>query len=164
MKKTTLKIEGMGCAACAQASEKAVKKLNGVVEAHVNFATEKMTLQYDENLVSLEEIKEAVRKAGYQAREEENTQKVEIPIEGMSCAACAAAVEKGIQKLEGIATVHVNLATKKAIVEYDPQQVKISQIKDAISKAGYTPLEITKDFEESRQKEEQNEIRQLKRK
>ncbi len=164
MKKTTLKIEGMGCVACAQASEKAVKKLNGVAEAHVNFATEKMTLQYDENHVSLEEIKEAIKKAGYQAREEEQTKKVQIPIEGMSCAACAAAVERGIQKLEGISTVHVNLATKRATVQYDPGQVKIAQIKDAISKAGYTPLEITKDFEESRQNEEQNEIKQLKRK
>ena len=92
-----MKIEGMGCVACAQASEKAVKKLNGVAEAHVNFATEKMTLQYDENHVSLEEIKEAIKKAGYQAREEEQTKKVQIPIEGMSCAACAAAVERGIQ-------------------------------------------------------------------
>ena len=82
----------------------------------------------------------------------------------MSCAACAAAVERGIQKLEGISTVHVNLATKRATVQYDPGQVKIAQIKDAISKAGYTPLEITKDFEESRQNEEQNEIKQLKRK
>lgn len=164
MKKTTLKIEGMGCVACAQASEKAVKKLNGVAEAHVNFATEKMTLQYDENHVSLEEIKEAIKKAEYQAREEEQTKKVQIPIEGMSCAACAAAVERGIQKLEGISTVHVNLATKRATVQYDPGQVKIAQIKDAISKAGYTPLEITKDFEESRQNEEQNEIKQLKRK
>jgi Cu+-exporting ATPase len=60
----------MSCAACAQASERAVKRLPGVTEAAVNFATEKLLVRYDEGALSLDAIKEAVAKAGYEAVEE----------------------------------------------------------------------------------------------
>ncbi|WP_129599097.1 heavy metal translocating P-type ATPase [Anaerophilus nitritogenes] len=65
MKKEMLKINGMTCAACAKASERVVKKLDGVQEVSVNFATEKMSLEYDEDKVKLLDIKEAIKKAGY---------------------------------------------------------------------------------------------------
>lgn len=84
MKSKTLQIHGMTCAACAKASERAVKKLEGVENASVNFATEKMAIAYDETKVSLEAIKAAVKKAGYEAKEEENFKEVTIPIEGMT--------------------------------------------------------------------------------
>lgn len=67
MKNTTLKIEGMTCAACASRIEKATKKLNGVKTSSVNFATEKLNISFDENIVILENIKSAVEKAGYKA-------------------------------------------------------------------------------------------------
>jgi len=44
----SLKIEGMTCSACAKAVERSSKKLDGVIEANVNFATEKLTINYDE--------------------------------------------------------------------------------------------------------------------
>jgi len=62
-----LKIEGMTCAACAQANERAVRKLPGVAEAAVNFATEKLTVRYDDAELSLDRIVAAVSKAGYRA-------------------------------------------------------------------------------------------------
>jgi len=84
MKTESLKIIGMTCAACAKASERAVKKLDGVVEANVNFATEKMVVQYEDSKRDIDKIKEAVRKAGYEAVEEVETKEVLIPIEGMT--------------------------------------------------------------------------------
>ena len=67
-----------------------------------------------------------------------------IPIGGMSCAACAARVEKAIGKLEGVLSASVNYATEKATVSYDPQTVKLSDIRAAIEKAGYEALEVQK--------------------
>ncbi len=67
---------------------------------------------------------------------------ITIPIEGMTCAACSRAVEKAIEKLDGVSQVSVNLATNKAKVEYDPGKVRLSQIKDSVLKAGYKPLDI----------------------
>ncbi len=67
VKTTTLQIKGMTCTACARASERAVKKLSGIADASVNFATEKMIVQFDEGSVTLDSIKAAVKKAGYEA-------------------------------------------------------------------------------------------------
>lgn len=61
----SFEIKGMTCTACALSVEKAVSKLDGVDSPVVNFATEKLSLEYDESLVSIEEIEAAVEKAGY---------------------------------------------------------------------------------------------------
>ncbi len=142
MKTESLKIIGMTCAACAKASERAVKKLDGVSEANVNFATEKMVIQFDEEKVDIDKIKEAVAKAGYEAKEEVETKEVAIPIAGMTCAACAKAVERATGKLPGVESTVVNFATEKATIKYNPKLVRLSEIKQAITKAGYKPLEI----------------------
>lgn len=65
MTKDTFKIEGMTCSACANRVERAIKKLEGVEVANVNFATEALTLSYDEGKLDKEKIKETVDKAGY---------------------------------------------------------------------------------------------------
>ncbi len=142
MKKEDFKILGMSCAACAKAAERAVKKLDGVLEASVNYSTEKLTIAYEEDKVNAENIKEAVAKAGYEALEEINEKEVSIPIEGMTCAACASRIERVVGKLEGISVASVNFATEKATVRYNPSKVRISEIKQAITKAGYKALEI----------------------
>lgn len=142
MKKENLKIIGMTCAACAKASERAVKKLDGVTEAAVNYATERMDITYDESRVTLQNIKDAVEKAGYKAVEEVSDKEVTIPIKGMTCAACSNRIDKVLNKLEGVAAASVNFATEKATVKYNPSIIRLSEIKQAITKAGYTPLEI----------------------
>lgn len=60
-------IEGMTCAACSGAVERAMRKLEGVAAATVNLATEKLTISYDPQLVTTGQIKSAVAKAGYKA-------------------------------------------------------------------------------------------------
>lgn len=54
-------------------------------------------------------------------------------------------MERSIKKLDGVHEVTVNALTDKATVKYDPQVLRVSQIKQAIKKAGYKPLEIEKD-------------------
>ena len=142
MAKETLKINGMTCASCAKAVEKSVGKIKGVKSANVNFATEKLNVEFDDASVSMDDIKKAVKDAGYSAEEDIELREVTIPIGGMTCASCAAAVEKEIKKLKGIEEVNVNIATEKANVKYNPYETRISEIKSAIKKAGYEALEI----------------------
>jgi len=142
VKTAHLKINGMSCAACAQASERAVKKLAGVEEAAVNFATEKLLVKFEDEELSIEEIKAAVAKAGYEAVEERKDKEVAIPVSGMTCAACAKAIERAVGKVSGVSSVAVNFATEKAAVKYDPAVARLSEIKQAIVKAGYTPLAL----------------------
>ncbi|MDR0530785.1 MAG: heavy metal translocating P-type ATPase [Oscillospiraceae bacterium] len=144
MNRQVLSIRGMTCAACAQRIEKIVKKLPGVEQANVNLASEKLFVEFDESGLSLSTIKEAIAKIGFEAVEKTVGSHVTIPIGGMTCAACAQRVEKAIGKLPGVESVSVNFATEKATVQYDPQQVRQSAIREAIEKAGYQALEINK--------------------
>jgi P-type Cu+ transporter len=142
MQSINLRINGMTCAACAQASERAVKKLPGIAEASVNFSTEKLSVTYDDAAIGLGAIKAAVEKAGYEAVDDVSEKSVIIPVGGMTCASCAAAIERAVKKLDGVKSASVNLATERAAVRYDPETVRLSEIKRAITDAGYQPLAI----------------------
>lgn len=144
LKKEVMKIDGMTCTACASAVERRVGKLEGVDKASVNFATEALTVEYDRE-IDLDIIKKAVQEAGYKVREDKMDREVVIPIEGMTCAACSRAVERALGKLEGVEEASVNLATERASVTYDPNLVRLPQIREAIVKAGYKPLEIQRE-------------------
>ncbi len=144
MIRKTIQITGMTCAACAKRVEKATGKLSGVQSASVNFATERLSVEYEEGQLDLAAIVAAIEKAGYGVIEERKRNEVILPIAGMTCAACSSRVEKVLSKLEGVEMASVNLATEKATIAYDPSLVKLSAIKQAIVKAGYTPLELEK--------------------
>ncbi|WP_252244341.1 MULTISPECIES: heavy metal translocating P-type ATPase [unclassified Clostridium] len=66
-----LKVEGMTCSACANRVERVTKKLQGVQESNVNFATEKLTIVVDEDVTGYSDIKTAVEKAGYKLEKED---------------------------------------------------------------------------------------------
>ena len=68
-----------------------------------------------------------------------------LSIQGMTCASCVRHVEKVVGQLPGVASVSVNLATEKAVVDYEPQTVRLSAIREAIEKAGYKALEPQKE-------------------
>ena len=70
MNKKTYAIEGMTCSACANRIERVVGRLNGVGSAVVNFATEKLTVDMDNNVIKEDDIKSAVSKAGYKLLDE----------------------------------------------------------------------------------------------
>ena len=144
MQSQTLSIGGMTCAACAGRIEKTVRKIEGVTGATVNLAGEKLFVEYADTR-TLSAVKDAVIRIGYEVLEKPKGVTVTIPVGGMTCAACAARVEKAIRGLEGIEIATVNLATEKATVLYNPAVVRVSAIKSAIGKAGYQALEIAKD-------------------
>ena len=161
MESHVLDIRGMTCAACAQRIEKAVKKLSGVQQASVNLASEKLFVEYDHSL-PLSSIKEAVTKIGFHVVENEDSSRVTIPVAGMTCAVCAQRIEKAIGKLDGVVSISVNFAAEKATISYTPKKVKQSAIKEAITKAGYTPLEAAKiDSVDIDRKRKKKEIRTL---
>ena len=64
------------------------------------------------------------------------TSSIELPIEGMTCASCAARIEKKLNRLDGV-SASVNYATEKASVEYDPAQVEPEALVAAVEQVGY---------------------------
>lgn len=132
-KETTLQIAGMTCAACAVRIEKGLKKIDGVEDASVNFALEKSKVTFDPSKANVNQFKEKVESLGYKVVSE----KAEFDISGMTCAACANKIEKRLNKLNGVQTATVNFALESALVEYNPDEVSIPDMKDAINKLGY---------------------------
>ncbi|GIN21463.1 heavy metal translocating P-type ATPase [Siminovitchia fordii] len=151
-REATLQISGMTCAACATRIEKGLQKMEGVEEANVNFAIEKTTIKYDPDKTNVSQFKEKVQALGYNVVSE----KVEFDISGMTCAACANKIEKRLNRMEGVDKATVNFALETVLVEYSPDQVSVSDMKDAIKKLGYTleqKQENTGDQVDHRQKE-----------
>ena len=82
-------------------------------------------------IVSMREIKEKAAAKGAGAKT------VSLPITGMSCASCAAKIEKGITGLSGIITASVNFATEKISITYDPEKVHLNDFVKTIKELGY---------------------------
>jgi len=144
MAEKTYRVTGMTCAACSAHVEKAVSKIEGVNSCAVNPVTGIMTVRFDESRADFEDIKKAVEGAGY-GIDAPRVKETAVAIEGMTCAACAAAVERSIKRLRGVREVSVNLATNKARLKYDPYEVKLSDIKSAVANAGYSVKETGRD-------------------
>jgi len=152
MESKILKIEGMTCAACAKNIERVSKKLPGVEEASVNFATEKLNLSYDDSKIKLEDIQNAVEKAGYKILVQ--TTNKTLKLEGMSCASCAKNIERITRKLNGVIDSNVNYATEKLTISFEPSLVKTSDIKKAIAKGGYKAIEEESNIDGDKEKKE----------
>jgi Cu+-exporting ATPase len=64
-------------------------------------------------------------------------ERIRLDIDGMTCASCATRIERKLSKVGGVSSCAVNYATEEATVAYDPAQVEIDDLLDAVSSAGY---------------------------
>lgn len=143
MAKVSYAVEGMTCASCAANVERSLSKTVGVEEVSVNLATEKAQVSFDEALVSAADLQAAVKKAGYQLIIDNQTAALSndrlhqnFSIEGMTCASCAANVEKAVAKLPAVKLAGVNLATETLSVDWQAS-ADAQLVLDAVKKAGY---------------------------
>lgn len=132
-------IEGMTCASCAQTVEKVVSKVPSVEEVSVNLATEKLTVSFDENSANEEAVIKAVDDAGYQVVMP--GEHMQYDIDGMTCASCSQTIEKVINKLDGVQSASVNLATEKMVVDFNPSELSSNDIMEAVKNSGYSAKE-----------------------
>lgn len=132
-KQKTVQITGMTCAACANRIEKGLNKMEGVDSANVNFALERATVTYDLDKVNDEAIEATIKKLGYGTVKEVTRFK----LEGMTCAACANRIEKGLNKMPGVTNASVNFALETATVEYSPAEVSVADMQSKVKQLGY---------------------------
>lgn len=67
----------------------------------------------------------------------ESAERVDLPITGMTCAACARRIERKLKKVSGVSLAGVNFATSRATVEYDPRAVGVRELIGAVQEVGY---------------------------
>ncbi len=137
-KNVTLPVTGMTCANCALNIQRNLKKVKGVKEANVNFATEQASISFDLDQVQIKDLADKIHDAGYGVV----TATVEIPLTGMTCANCAMTIERTLnKKVPGVVKAAVNFATERAHVEYIPTITTIDDMISAIEKAGYGAIQ-----------------------
>jgi len=133
-KNVRLPVTGMTCANCAANIERVLKKLPGVKEADVNFASEEASVTMDSDEVRVRDLIDTIEKSGYGVAKT----RVELPVTGMTCANCAANIERALnRKVPGVVGASVNFATEHASVEYIPSLTNMDEIIRAVEKAGY---------------------------
>ncbi|TYS52220.1 heavy metal translocating P-type ATPase [Bacillus infantis] len=157
-KETQFEISGMTCSACAVRIEKGLKKVEGVENASVNLALEKAAVQFDPEKVKQEDIFHKVENLGYKVV----TEKAELAITGMTCAACSARIEKGLKKMDGISDANVNLALERADVVYNPSAVSPADLIKRVEKLGYGAALRTEEVAGEEQDHREREIERQK--
>ncbi|HRQ39654.1 MAG TPA: heavy metal translocating P-type ATPase [Chloroflexota bacterium] len=138
----TFPVVGMTCANCVASVERSAKKVEGVTDAAVNFASEKVTVTFDTAVTSPQSLTtnlvQRIQRAGYEIP----TATIELPLLGMTCANCAQTIERRLNKVEGVLDVSVNLANEKAQVTVASGVATRSDLVTAVRRAGYDVVEI----------------------
>ncbi len=150
-KEVSLQIQGMTCAACANKIEKGLNKIDGVVDANVNFAIEKTKVVYDPEKTNVQDFEDKIEKLGYRVAHNKQT----FDISGMTCAACANKIEKRLAKMDGVSNATVNFALENVMVEYNQDQVTTGDMIEAVKKLGYTLKAQTSKEETANSKDEE---------
>lgn len=132
-KQTTLHITGMSCAACASRIEKGLKRIDGVAQANVNLALEQASISYDPKQVEIAEFRDKIASLGFGTVSEE----ANLNVTGMTCAACATRIEKGLNRMPGVTGATVNLAMETAHVEYAAGSIAVGDLVSKIEHLGY---------------------------
>ena len=139
----TLPVLGMTCANCVASVERNSKKVEGVTDAVVNFASEKVTVSYDPSLKDTKavtaDVISRIQRAGYDVP----TAMLELSLLGMTCANCANTIERRLNKTEGVLEATVNYANERATVQYAAGAVTRADLVAAVRKAGYDVVETT---------------------
>lgn len=130
---TTLKINGMTCAACANRIEKGLSKIEGVEKANVNYAMESSTIVFDPEKANIDDFTSRIEKLGYGVIQD----KAEFDISGMTCSACATKIEKRINKMDGVSKAAVNFALETLTVDYNQGQTSPNEMISTVKKMGY---------------------------
>ncbi|HWJ03178.1 MAG TPA: heavy metal translocating P-type ATPase, partial [Verrucomicrobiae bacterium] len=162
LRSVSFKIGGMTCAACSARVEKGLSRLDGVASANVNLATETATVEFDPKVTGFAQLSAKVVDLGYQSF---GGKKAEFKLVGMTCAACAARIEKKLNSLHGVFWANVNFGVESVSLEYDPREITPKQIEKVVADLGYQAFAAEEDAvdreKEAREKEMHFQKRRL---
>jgi Cu+-exporting ATPase len=146
----------MTCASCVARIEHGLRDIPGVADVRVSLATERATLTYDPDQVSVDALVAAIHALGYEVPLRQLT----FAIGGMSCASCVTRVEQGLLSVPGVVRASVNLAAEKASIEASPT-VAMADLTRAVEATGYTaaPMEeISPDHDKAAREQESRRL------
>ena len=153
------RVGNVSCQSCVALIEKILTSTQGVNSAKVNLATEELFVNFDEKVITEEDVKNKIVPLGYTLEEIKELKTVIFSIKGLHCQSCVGTVEKIISGIKGVESIVVNLATEKATITYDSAIVKLSEVFHLIAKFGYTGERITEEVIDRRAEEKKLELK-----
>ena len=153
-KQLTLPITGMTCANCVATVERNLKKMDGVQTAVVNLSSERATVEFDSSKLVLTDVIARVQRAGYGVA----TGEADLVIKRLADDNDARRLEKALQKLDGVLEAQVTFTTEKARIKYVPTIISQSEIRRAVSAAGFEALELGGNTEDAEAMAREHEI------
>ncbi|MBV6450865.1 MAG: Copper-exporting P-type ATPase [Anaerolineales bacterium] len=158
-KQLTLPITGMTCANCVATVERNLKKLDGVNSAVVNLSSERATVDFDSAKLGLTDMIARVQRAGYGVA----TGEAELIIKHLADDNDARRLEKALLKLDGVLEAQVNYASEKARVTYVPTIVAQTELRRAVTDAGFEAVELGGEAEDAEAIAREHEINEQRR-
>jgi len=137
-KQLIIPILGMHCANCANTVGRNLKRMPGVGEASVSYASERAVIDYDPTRVTPGEMIVLIKELGYGAAVAE----VDLPVVGMTCNNCANTITRTLKRVDGVLAASTSYASERTHVTYLPSMVEKADIKRAVRDAGYQIIEV----------------------
>jgi len=149
-----LPVIGMTCANCAVSVERALKRTDGVDDALVNLSSERVAVSFEAHKTDLNHIVESIQNAGFQVA----TGKATFLIPELADPINAQRLERFLSDKPGILVSQANSATEQLSLTYVPTVANLTEIKELIRKAGYTPTLTDRDLDDPESQARQRAI------
>ncbi|MEW6428478.1 MAG: heavy metal translocating P-type ATPase [Thermodesulfobacteriota bacterium] len=156
-----LPVRGMHCAACSARIEKILAATPGIEKASVNLATETLSLSWRPEEIPLATVAERLTPLGFELVLPEKESRQELAITGMTCASCAARIERAIGGSPGVRSIAVNLATERAQVVFDSARTGVREICERIGALGFAAEPVTADRGDEELRKTTERLRQM---
>jgi len=139
------KIGLMHCASCGTEIERSLRKVEGIKEARVSFATNEAEILYDPAKINIKEIEEQIKKSGYEIEKETKS----IPIEGMHHRSDIGRIKDLFADREGIFDVSIDFDEKQVNINFNPLVLTIENIINILEDGGFLvgKKEVLKGYE-----------------
>jgi Cu+-exporting ATPase len=152
-----LSIQGMTCSACVASIEKIIQGLPGVIQIKVSLMQETAYVDYNPSQVTPQSLIDHISNTGFDAtlisvspgavaldlssgQKQPSTTKIELDIYGMTCTVCSSTIEREVGKLEGVLSIQISLATKRAVILVQEHTLGIRSIIERIEDLGFDAL------------------------
>ncbi|XP_015947007.1 probable copper-transporting ATPase HMA5 [Arachis duranensis] len=118
-----IQIKGMTCTSCSSTVESALQALQGVIKAQVALATEEAGVQFNPNVITYEQIMDAIEDTGFEAvliSSGEDLSKIDLQVKGASADRSITLLEESLQALPGVLAVDIHPELNKVSISYKP--------------------------------------------
>jgi P-type Cu+ transporter len=161
LKTITVLITGMTCTNCAASIERNMRKLAGVKNACVDFASEKLNLTFDPAQLNEGDVIKAVQRIGFNVA----IAKTSLPVLGLRDDRDGRRLENLLIREEGVLSASVNPVAESVLIEYIAGVIHISDLVAVMREAGFQPLQIeeTEVFDDVEARLRREEINRQKR-